>query len=119
MKNLFAYATCALLLGGAVATAQSTSTTTTTTAGGGTTTSVTTSSGTLHEYTPGTTFIVKETSGPVAYKYAKTVTYVTKSGKTLTEDQVKARIKVGVPVRIAFDTEGDVRYVNRVEIDDD
>lgn len=119
MKNLFAYATCALLLGGAVATAQSTSTTTTTTAGGGTATSVTTSSGTLHEYTPGTTFIVKETSGPVAYKYAKTVTYVTKSGKTLTEDQVKARIKVGVPVRIAFDTEGDVRYVNRVEIDDD
>ena len=83
MKNLFTYATCALLLGAGVATAQSTSTTTTTTAGG-TTTSVTTSSGTLHEYTPGTTFIVKETSGPVTYKYGTTVTYVTKKGKTLT-----------------------------------
>ncbi len=84
-----------------------------------TTTQTTTSTGTLHEYTPGTTFVVKETSGPVKYRYGKSVTYVTKKGKTLSEDQVKARIRVGVPVSVQYSTEGETRVVNRVEIDDE
>jgi hypothetical protein len=54
----------------------------------------------------------------VKYRYGKKVTYVTKSGKTLTEDDVKTRIKVGVPVSVQYATEGDARIVNRVEIDD-
>ena len=83
-----------------------------------TTTTTTTSTGTLHEYTPGSTFIVKETSGPVKYRYGKKVTYVTKSGKVLTDDDVKTRIKVGSPVSVHYATEGDARVVNRVEIDD-
>lgn len=82
------------------------------------TTTTTTSTGTVSEYTPGSTFIVKETSGPVTYKYGKKVTYVTKSGKTLTDDEVKTKIKVGVPVSVHYATEGDARVVNKVEIDD-
>src|SRR4051812_40842129 len=33
------------------------------------TTTTTTSTGTIEEYTPGTTFVVKETAGPVKYRY--------------------------------------------------
>lgn len=83
-----------------------------------TTTSTTTSTGTISEYSPGKTFIVKETSGPVTYGYGKTVTYVTKSGKTLKEDEVRARIKVGAPVSVHYLSEGDKRVISRVEIDD-
>ena len=83
-----------------------------------TTTTTTTSTGTLEEYAPGTTFVVKETSGPVKYSYGKKVTYVTKSGKTLTDADVKTRIKVGSPVTVHYASEGDTRVVNRVEIDD-
>jgi hypothetical protein len=83
-----------------------------------TTTTVTTSSGTLHEYTPGSTFIVKETAGPVQYRYGKKVTYVTKSGKVLTDADVKTRIKVGSPVTVHYGSEGEARVINRVEIDD-
>lgn len=84
-----------------------------------TTTKTTTTTGTLSEYEPGKTFIVKETSGPVTYRYGKKVTYVTKKGKTLTDDQVRTRIKVGIPVSVHYATEGDNRVVSRVEIDDD
>jgi len=112
----------ALVLSSGLAIAQTTTTeksTTTTGAGGtSTSTSVTTSTGTIHEYTPGSTFIVKETSGPVNYRYGTSVTYVTKSGKTLTEEQVKTRIKVGVPVSVYYASEGDARVVNKIEIDD-
>ena len=83
------------------------------------TTTTTSSSGTLHEYEPGSTFVVKETSGPVKYRYGKKVTYVTKSGRTLSEPQVKKYIKVGRPVRVQYDMDDDARVVNRVEIDDD
>lgn len=84
-----------------------------------TSTSTTTSTGTVSEFTPGSTFVVKETSGPVKYRYGKKVTYVTKSGKTLTDDEVKTRIKVGSPVSVHYATEGENRVINRVEIDDD
>lgn len=83
-----------------------------------TSTTTTTSTGTLHEYTPGTTFVVKESSGPVKYKYGKKVTYVTKSGKTLSDAEVRTRIKVGAPISVHYSTEGDERVVTRVEIDD-
>lgn len=94
--------------------------TTTTKPDGSTETSIktTTGSGTITEYVPGTTFIVKETSGPVTYRYGKTVTYVTKSGTTLTEEAMKTRIKVGLPVSVQYITDGDHRVINRVVIDD-
>ena len=84
-----------------------------------TTTKTTTSKGTISEYAPGKTFIVKETSGPVTYRYGKKVTYVTRGGKTLTDDDVRTRIKVGVPVSVNYVTEGDTRVISRVELDED
>jgi hypothetical protein len=83
-----------------------------------TTIKTTTGTGTITEYTPGTTFIVKETSGPVTYRYGKTVTYVTKSGKVIAEDALKTRIRVGLPVSVHYVTDGDNRVISRVVIDD-
>lgn len=84
-----------------------------------TTTRTTTSTGTITEYSPGTTFIVKEKSGPMKYRYGKKVTYVTKGGKTLTDEDVRTRIKIGAPVSIQYSTEGEDRVISRVEVDDD
>ena len=84
-----------------------------------TTTTTTTGTGTITEYSPGSAFIVKESSGPVSYRYGESTTYVTRSGKTLTDDEVRTRVKVGTPVNIHFSTEGKERILNRVEIDDD
>lgn len=81
-----------------------------------TTTSTTVGTGTITEYTPGSTMIVKETSGPVTYKYGESVTYVTRDGTTLTPEQVRTRIKVGAPVGVTYTTDGDSRVISRVEI---
>lgn len=91
--------------------AQTSSTTTTTT--------TTESDGTITEYSPGTTLTLKETSGPRHYRFGKTVTYVTKSGKTLDEATVKTRVRVGVPVHVHYTTEGDNYVVDRVIVDED
>lgn len=84
-----------------------------------TTTTTTTGAGTITEYSPGTSFVVKESSGPVTYRYGKSVTYVTKSGKKLSDEDVKTRIKVGIPVHVHYNTEGEHRVINRVELDED
>ena len=60
------------------------------------TTTATEDTGTITQYSPGSAIVLKETSGPVHYRFGKTVTYVTRSGKVLDEKTVKARIKVGV-----------------------
>jgi len=96
-------------------------TTTTTNNGDGTattSTTTTTTTGTITEYAPGQTFVVKETSGPVSYHYGKSVVYATKTGRILTEDQVRTRIKIGLPVSVHYITEGENRVINRVTIDD-
>jgi hypothetical protein len=112
MKTPFLLMASVLLCGGALVAADKDKTTTTTT------TSSTTSTGTITEYSPGTTFVVKESSGPVTYKYGKKVTYVTKSGKEIPEGELKTRIRVGSPVSVDYSTEGDTRIVNKVVIDD-
>ncbi len=83
-----------------------------------TTTTTTTGMGTLTTYTPGSAFIVKETSGPVTYSYGDKVVYVTKSGKTISEADLATRMKVGMPVSVGYTTVGDKRVISRVEIDD-
>src|SRR3954468_22710700 len=102
---------CGLVASVASAQEVSRSTTTTTTGGGTTSTIVssTTSTGTIDEYTPGSTFVVKEKSGPVKYRYGKKVTYVTKKGKTLSDDEVRTRVKVGSPVTVHYGSEGSDR----------
>ena len=69
---------------------QTTTTRTTTTEG----------TGTITEFTPGSAIVLRESSGPVRYRFGKTVTYVTRSGRVLDENTVKTKIRVGVPVRV-------------------
>ena len=84
-----------------------------------TTTTTTTGNGTITEYTPGSTIVLKETSGPRTYHFGKTVTYVTRSGKVLDEDTVRTRVKVGIPVRVHYVGTGDNVMVDRVTLDED
>jgi len=84
-----------------------------------TTTTTTDSNGTITEYTPGSVFTLKETSGPRSYRFGKKVVYVTRSGKTLDEDVARTRVKVGVPVHVHYNTVGEDRMVDRVILDED
>ena len=109
MKKLLL--TLALCAAAPFAWAQTSSTTTTTT--------TTEGSGTITTFTPGSTIVLKESSGPRTYRFGKTVTYVTKSGKVLDEDTVRTRIRVGVPVHVHYIGEGDNMLVDRVVLDED
>ena len=84
-----------------------------------TTTTTTEGSGTITQYTPGSAIVLKETSGPRTYRFGKTVTYVTRSGKVLDEDTVRTRVKVGIPVRVHYVGTGDNVMVDRVILDED
>ena len=84
-----------------------------------TTTTTTDATGTITEFSPGSTIVLKETSGPRHYRFGKSVTYVTRSGKVLDEDVVKTRVKVGVPVRVHYTGTGDAMMVDRVILDED
>ena len=84
-----------------------------------TTTTTTEGTGTITEYTPGSTIVLKETAGPRTYRFGKTVTYVTRGGTVLDEATVRTRIKVGVPVRVHYVGTGDNIMVDRVILDED
>src|SRR3954467_2691741 len=79
-----------------------------------TTTTTTEGSGTITEFSPGASIVLKESSGPRHYRFGKKVVYVTRSGKPLDETTVRTRIKVGVPVRVHYMGEGDAMTVDRV-----
>ena len=84
-----------------------------------TTTTTTEANGTITEYTPGSTIVLKETTGPMRYRFGKTVTYVTRSGRVLDEQTVRTKIKVGVPVQVHFTGTGANRMVDRVMLEED
>ena len=84
-----------------------------------TTTTTTEGSGTITEFAPGSTIVLKESSGARHYRFGKTVIYVTRSGKVLDEDTVKTRVKVGIPVRVHYTGTGDNVMVDRVILDED
>lgn len=84
-----------------------------------TTTTTTDANGTITEYTPGSAIVLRETSGPVRYRFGKTVTYVTRGGRVLDADTVRTKIKVGVPVRVHYSGTGDSMMVDRVIVDED
>jgi len=84
-----------------------------------TTTTTTEGSGTITEFSPGSSIVLKETSGPRSYHFGKKVVYVTKSGKELDEDAVRTRVKVGVPVHVHYVGTGDNVTVDRVVLDED
>jgi hypothetical protein len=84
-----------------------------------TTTTTTEGTGTITEYTPGSAIVLRESSGPVRYRFGKTVTYVTRSGRVLDEATVKSRIRVGVPVRVHYAGTGPNMVVDRVILEED
>ena len=84
-----------------------------------TTTTTTEGTGTITEYTPGSAIVLRESSGPVSYRFGKTVTYVTRSGRVLDEATVKSKIRVGVPVRVHYAGTGTNMVVDRVILDED
>lgn len=109
MKNIILSLVLAVVAPFAWAQVSETTTTTTTTEG----------TGTITEYTPGNTIVLRESSGPRSYHFDKTVTYVTRSGKVLDEDTVRTRVKVGIPVRVHYVGTGDNVMVDRVTLDED
>lgn len=112
MKTLTLVFTCALL-GLATLNAQERTTTTTTTQ------TTTYGDGTITQYVPGTTFVVKETTGPVTYQYGKKVIYETKNGQVISETELPTRVKVGTPVHVYYDMDGNTRVVRRVVVSDE
>lgn len=107
MKTLLLALTCALFTAGAAFADERTVTT------------YTTSSGTINAYTPGTSFILTEPTGPVTYSYGDGVTYVTRSGVVLTPEQVQTRIRVGIPATVHYAPMGERRVIKKVVVEDD
>ena len=84
-----------------------------------TTTTTTDGTGTITEFSPGSVIVLKETSGSKHYRFGKTVTYVTRSGKVLDEETVRTRVKIGIPVHVHYSGDGDQLVVDRVTLDED
>jgi hypothetical protein len=84
-----------------------------------TTTATSEETGTITQYTPGSAIVLKEANGPMHYRFGKTVTYVTRSGKVLDQNTVRTRVKVGVPVRVHYVGTGENRVVDRVILEQD
>src|SRR4029453_18955149 len=109
MKKMFLTTALAVVAPFAWGQVSETTTTTTTTEGNGTTT----------EHTPGSVIVLKYTSGPRRYRFGETATYVARSGKTLDEETVRTRIKVGVPVRVHYVGTADNVMVDRLILAED
>src|ERR1700719_966418 len=84
-----------------------------------TTTTTTEGNGTITEFSPGSSIVLKESAGPRHYRFGKQVVYVTRSGKELDEATVRTKVRVGVPVRVHYVGEGDNMLVDRVIVDQD
>ena len=109
MKKILLSAALAISAPFALAQVESTTTTTTTTEG----------AGTITEFSPGSTIVLKESAGPRNYRVSKSVTYVTRGGRTIAEDEVRTRVKVGTPVHVHYIKEGNEMVVDRVILDED
>jgi hypothetical protein len=83
------------------------------------TTTTTEGSGTITQYTPGSAIVLRASNGPVRYRFGKTVTYVTRSGRVLDQAMVKQKIRVGVPVQVHYTGTGPNMVVDRVILEQD
>lgn len=100
-----------------VANAQTSSTTTTTSNGATseTTTTTTDASGTITEFTPGSSIVLSSGTGePTHYRFSKTVTYVTPSGKVIEASKIRKNSKV----HVHYLKQGDDMMVDRVIVED-
>ena len=84
-----------------------------------TTTTTTEGNGTITEFSPGTTIVLKESAGPRQYRFGKRVVYTTRGGKELDEATVRTRVRVGVPVHVHYVGQGENMMVDRVVLDED
>jgi len=83
------------------------------------TTSTTEATGTITEYTPGSAIVLRESSGPVSYRFGKTVTYVTRGGRLSHAATVKTKIRVGLPCPRHHARKGTKMVVYRVILEQD
>jgi len=81
-----------------------------------TTTTTTESFGTVTDFTPGDSLILKtEASEPMHYKFGKTVTYVTSDGKVIEASKIRKDSKV----RVHYIKQGDDMLVDKVIVTQD
>ncbi len=92
--------------------------TTTTTTASTTINGVVVSDGVVDVYEPGARFVVREASGPVSYNYGPKTVYSTPGGVALTAEQVRTRVRAGLPVRVEYVNEGQSRVIQRVVVED-
>jgi hypothetical protein len=115
MIKLFLSVTFATALIGSAAYAQTgTSSTTTSTGTAGqteTTTTTTESFGTVTDFRPGQTIVLRpETGEPTSYKFSETVTYVTADGRVIDASKVRKDSKV----RVHYTKSGNDMLVDKV-----
>jgi hypothetical protein len=75
--------------------------------------------GTIKQYIPGSAIVLRESNGAVRYRLAKTVTYVSRSGRVLDQTSAREKIRVGVPVRVQYTGTGSNIVVDRVILEED
>jgi len=117
MIKLFLSVAFATALMGLVAYGQTSSSSSTTVATGsnGTTETTTESLGTVTDFTPGQTIVLKTEAGePAHYKFSKTVTYQTADGRVIEPSQIRKDSKV----RVHYLKSGDDMLVDKVIVTD-
>ena len=81
-----------------------------------TTTTTTETTGTVTEYTPGQTLVLRTEAGePAHYKFSKSVTYVTSDGKVIEASKIRKDSKL----RVHYVKDGDNMLVDRVIVTQD
>jgi hypothetical protein len=120
MIKLFLGVTFATALMGLVAYGQTSSSSTTVATGSTGTTETTTTTtenfGTVTDFTPGQTIVLKTEAGePAHYKFSKTVTYQTADGRVIEASKIKKDSKV----RVHYVKDGDDLLVDKVIVTKD
>ena len=119
MIKLFLSVTFATALMGLVAYGQTSSSSTTVATGTNgateTTTTTTESTGTVTDFTPGETMVLKtEAAEPVHYKFSKSVTYMTADGRVIKASKIRKDSKV----HVHYVKDGDDMLVDKVTVTD-
>jgi hypothetical protein len=120
MIKLFLSVASAITLMGLVAYGQTSSSSTTVATGTDgttqTTSTTTESTGTVTEFAPGETMVLKtEAAEPVRYKFSKQVTYVTSNGRVIDASKIRKDSKV----QVHYVKDGDDMLVDKVIVTKD
>ena len=118
IKSIVSIAFATVLVGSVAYGQTSSSSTTVATGAGGTTETTTTteSTGTVTDFTPGQTLVLKtEADQPLRYKFSKKVTYMTADGKVIEASKVRKDSKV----HVHYVKDGDDMLVDKVIVTQD